>query len=238
MTVRVTEPGDDARRVASEARAGIRRQLEECVKLNGSGAQCSRSLYSAAANSAVGWTARTLLMMVAAFARTFAIAGPIEPVVSDKKTMSGFGGIGGVWTVFVIVRLEPDSTAARNDGGLTPVPAEAGAASMRDISTPDAAPSPRIRVLIRSSPFREDSSSRPILRTRRQVKPSLSAGPAACPQLAWPSLIRCAYLAFRYVNRKKNWAPSVLPAPPGTASTASRLQHRRWCPGLGARLFE
>src|SRR5215469_2051201 len=88
-------------------------------------------------------------MIVLAFVRTFAIAAPIEPVVSDKKTMSGFGGIGGVWTVFVIVTLEPDASAAGNEGGLTPVPAEAGAASMRDVSALDATPSPRIRFLIR-----------------------------------------------------------------------------------------
>jgi len=92
-------------------------------------------------------------MMVVAFVRTFAIAAPIEPVVSDKKTMSGFGGIGGVWTVFVIVTLEPDASAALKEGGLTPVLAEAGAASNRDVSAADTIPIPRIRFLIRFSPL-------------------------------------------------------------------------------------
>jgi len=48
---------------------------------------------------------------------------------------------------------------------------------------------------------------------------------------AWLSLVRSAYSAFRYINRRKNWAALGLPAPPGTASTASRRQHRRCCPG-------
>src|SRR6476646_11349862 len=36
--------------------------------------------------------------------------------------MSGFGGIGGVWTVFLIVTLEPDSSVLEYEAGSTPDP--------------------------------------------------------------------------------------------------------------------
>src|SRR5215472_12182576 len=86
-------------------------------------------------------------MMLVAFARTLAIAVPIDPVVSDKKTMSGFDGIAGVSTVFVIVTLEPDCSTALNEDGVTP--AETGAARNSDVSAADATPTPRICFFIR-----------------------------------------------------------------------------------------
>jgi hypothetical protein len=36
-------------------------------------------------------------MMLVAFVSTLLIAAPINPDASDKKTMSGFGGIAAVW---------------------------------------------------------------------------------------------------------------------------------------------
>src|SRR5215469_14668522 len=130
-------------------------------------------------------------MIVLAFVRTFAIAAPIEPVVSDRKTMSGFGGIGGVWTVLVIVTLEPDGSAALNEGGLTPVLAEAGPATNRDVRAADATPIPTIRFLIRFSPLIPPSRCSPTWAMsvacrhrpparRWQVSPPSSTGPIAC----------------------------------------------------------
>ena len=51
-------------------------------------------------------------MIVVAFDATFEPPDNIEPVLSASKTMSGFGGIAGVCTVFVIVTLVPEATVA------------------------------------------------------------------------------------------------------------------------------
>src|SRR5689334_9464791 len=62
-------------------------------------------------------------MMPVAFFCTFSIVDSIDPVVSDRNTMSGFGGIGGVCTTFVIVTLCPDSSVLLYEDGSTPDPA-------------------------------------------------------------------------------------------------------------------
>src|SRR5947207_894589 len=61
-------------------------------------------------------------MIVPAFAATFETAGSIEPVLSARKTMSGFGGIAGVCTVFVMVTLVPEASVALYEAGSTPEP--------------------------------------------------------------------------------------------------------------------
>jgi hypothetical protein len=66
-------------------------------------------------------------MIIVALAATLDAAGPIEPVLSARNTMSGFGGIAGVCTVFVIVTLVPESSVAVYELGSTPEPDAADA---------------------------------------------------------------------------------------------------------------
>ena len=66
-------------------------------------------------------------MMAAAPAFTLSMASPMLPVVSARKKMSGLGGMAGVATVLLTVKLPPGLTVAVTVDGLTPS-AKAGAA--------------------------------------------------------------------------------------------------------------
>jgi len=95
--------------------------------LNGSS---GGSQYCATANWASGWLALTVEMMFPISALTLAIAGPMLPVWSTSRTMSGFGGISGVVIVFVTWIVAPGFTASSTAAGLTPAPhASAGTAT-------------------------------------------------------------------------------------------------------------
>ena len=80
----------------------------------------STSLYCAAANAESLWAVRIVFMIAVALACTFASVGPMLPVVSARKMMSGFGGMIGVWTVLVIVTLSPGLSEFVYVGGSTP----------------------------------------------------------------------------------------------------------------------
>src|SRR5437868_2341670 len=79
-----------------------------------------KSLYDAAPKLDVGCAARTLFMTLVAFAFTFPIADPIDPVVSARNTRSGFGGIVLVCTVLAMVIESPGSIVAVTFDGVTP----------------------------------------------------------------------------------------------------------------------
>ena len=79
-----------------------------------------KSLYSATANCESGSAERMLLMIVLMLDCTFAIAGPMLPVVSDRKIMSDFGGMTGVWTCLFTVMLFPVAIVAVTLAGVIP----------------------------------------------------------------------------------------------------------------------
>lgn len=83
----------------------------------GSNAQCSSSRYSATPNCAVGRLASTSAMMSLMLVFTSPMATPMLPVVSARKTMSGFGGISSVVTVVVTSKLVPGSASVETTVG-------------------------------------------------------------------------------------------------------------------------
>ena len=95
----------------------------------------SVSLYSATANSAVGCADWMLLRMGTRFACTLAMTGPMLVVVSTRKTMSGFGGIGGVDTVLAIVVDPPGGRLRFTVDGETPGAANALPVMAIDVAT-------------------------------------------------------------------------------------------------------
>jgi hypothetical protein len=111
-------------------------------------------------------------MMLPAFVLTFAMVEPIEPVVSDKNTMSGFGGIAGVWTVFVIVVLDPEASAALYDAGVTPPAAYAVAGSNEAPTTISS--TVRLRFIVKPpNPLRAESENSIMLLLRGRNRPAL-----------------------------------------------------------------
>jgi hypothetical protein len=54
------------------------------------------------------------------FDRTLLTAPPMLSVVSARRTIAGFGGIGGVWTVFVMVVDPPGASVTDTRTGSTP----------------------------------------------------------------------------------------------------------------------
>jgi hypothetical protein len=92
-------------------------------------------------------------MIVVAPEATFDAAAPIEPVLSARNTMSGFGGIAGVWTVFVMVTLVPEASVALYGLGSTPEPDAAPTPTTSIDATAAATPTnARLRMLGSSRP--------------------------------------------------------------------------------------
>lgn len=79
---------------------------------------------------------RTAFMMFVAPVFTVAIAPPMLPVVSARKTMSGFGGIAGVDTVLGTMKLSPGFPVLLTDAGLTSARAGELSASIVSASEP------------------------------------------------------------------------------------------------------
>ena len=118
---------------------------------NGSAGQL-KSRYSAAPNCESGWSSRTLFMIEVALVRTFAIAAFMLNVVSARKTMSGFGGIGDVSTLFATTSVWPGRRVAVTDVGVTPGAAYAAPLSMTVAAVTTAAASRPVLICMRNPP--------------------------------------------------------------------------------------